>query len=169
MSSGTSILKSIIQAINPKHNACYVHPSRWRTTTTLVGTSSGLKALIRNVFIGYTTGVPSDLVASIIGEIGVVHSKDLLVALRASFIGDGDLLACIRCFVPKQANVEGHLVGWKRKAPVDLSSSIATIESQDIIVAIRAWREEKDQFKAIIRGWYPDNRFLGAAPNNPCG
>jgi hypothetical protein len=162
MSSGTSILKSIIQAVNPKDKACYTNHSRWRTETVLVGTSSGLKALVRNIFLGYITGVPSNLLANIVSVLKPTYSYNLCASLRAFFVGEKGLLTYINSFVRDQADTKALLVGWKREVIADLLVNVAAIEAQDIITAIRAQWEGEDQFRGFIRGWWYDNRSLVA-------
>jgi len=155
MSSGTSILQSIIQAVNPKDRACAEHSSGlWKTENILVGTFGGLKLLTRMLFVGYSTGVPSSLVASIVSIPKPEYSRDLLVALRTSFIGDSDLLGCLRCFRSEQVNIRACLVGWKRGVVADLSTNVYAIKPKNLIIALRAQREGEDQFREIIRGWW---------------
>ena len=159
MSSGTSILKSIIQAVNPKDKACYVHHSRWHTTTVLVGTSSGLKALVRNIFLGYITGVPSNLLASIVPKEKIVHPKNLLVALRAQWEGEDQFKVIMRGWYQRDyINVKMLLVGWKYEVVTDLLVNVRAVEHKNVIVALRAQWEGEGQFREIIRGWWT-NQF----------
>lgn len=154
MSSGTSILKSIIQAINPKDKACYTSSSRWCTETILVGTSSGLKSLVRNIFVGYITGVPSNLLASIIPKEKPIYTYNLCAALRAVSVGERDLLTYINSLVHDQADIKALLFGWKREVIADLPANVSAVEAQDIVTALRAQREGEDQFRSFIRGWW---------------
>jgi len=162
MSSGTSILQSIIQAVNPKDKACYTNHSRWRTTTVLVGTSSGLKALTRNIFIGYLTGIPYNLNASITAEEKPVHYSDLLASLRAFYPREKNLAASISSFIGSHTDIKAKLFGWKREAFINLSSNVVVIEAKILIGMIRCWRDGEDQFRSVIRGWRQDSKYLKA-------
>ena len=153
MASGTSILKSIIQAVNPRDNACFEYTSgQWRTTTTAIGTTAGLKILKRYIFVGCTSGIPSNLGAFI--DVVAIPS------------GTADLASCLRSFLPGNINLNARLRGWSSKTifdvdatlvavePRDIDANLVAVEPRNITASIRAQWEGKNQFRSIIRGWW---------------
>jgi hypothetical protein len=98
------------------------------------------------LFVGYSTGLPTNLGASIFGE-GAAY---LVV----------DLSACIRPFSTDSFDLLSILRSWNVVDDRDLLTSIACIEPRNLIAAIRAEREGFDQFYSAIHGWYQGHRYL---------
>jgi hypothetical protein len=156
MSSGTSILKSIIQAVNTRDTS---RTGPWRTSVTAIGTTDGLKIIKRHVFIGYIKR-QSTLLASIASAPS--QQSNLCAALRVFFVGERDLLTYTNSFIRDQIGIKAWLRMWGRVVAVDLFTSVSAIEAQDIVGAIRPQREGEDQFRGFIRGWLYDNVGLVA-------
>ena len=161
MSSGTSILKSIIQAVNPKDNACFEYQrGPWRVETVVVGTLAGLKAIKRNVFVGYRPGTYNLGAALIVKlpdtNLGAILNIISMKQLQANMFGvvSVNLFAYLRPVKSGFYDLNGRVCGWKYEAERNLTTFLTVVEHQNIIGALRAQREGEGQFRGIIRGWW---------------
>lgn len=93
MSSGTSILKSIIQAVNTRDTS---RSGPWRTSITVIGTTGGLKSLKQHIFIGHITR-QSNLVASLCGRF--LYFSNLSAILKSIHHVSADLPSYLRLFL----------------------------------------------------------------------
>jgi len=171
MSSGTSILKSLIDAVNPKDRACAEHKTGlWKVENVIIGTSKGLKKLTKILFVGYSTGQPlnlaanlrsfeqtiKDLNAFIVSE-DLFFNENLRAYINTFLLGEKNLKSFIRNFMLDFFDLNSFLRMWKQADSVDLFTNIDMIEPLNLIGALRASRKGTDQYKGIIRGWYYDD------------
>lgn len=135
MFSDVSELKSYIQAINPRDKACFQYTQGpWRVATVVVGTSSGLKSLVRSVFIGNTAGIPLNLGASLFTNLPEnlsaflysIPPKDLQFYIFS--IPSIDLPAIIRGCIQQSKNLGALAKGYVHESTKNLGSHLYSIE-----------------------------------------
>ena len=141
MSSGTSILKSIIQAVNTRDTS---RPGPWRTSVTVIGTTGGLKSLKQHIFIGHITR-QSNLGASLCSYSPPFLS--LAAMLTSIHHTSADLPAYLHLFLPNS---------------VCLAAELRIYYSSNLRAALTSIYPASADLPAYLHLFLPNNVCLGA-------
>jgi hypothetical protein len=144
MSSGTSILKSIIQAANTRDTS---RTGPWRTSVTVIGTTDGLKSLKQHIFIGHITR------QSTLGASLCVYSppfSNLAAIVKSIHVASVDLPSYLRLFLPDSICLGTELYAFHT---LSLRAALTSIHAASI------------DLPSYLRLFLPDSVCFGAELN----